>query len=321
MAARPTLRAAAVALLALVLVCAIPASASAVGAPLDGEAKEVRIIVPSPANHLDVFELHVFPAKGVAVVATYEGGANGGYERGVDYAIAIPSAPFDDSLDLKFPGLGSVVGTVTPDAPQTSAGWAKLCRRSHPSEGATFEGHLDFRGAGGYGRWQATEAPVEVVLACRTEPKKEDGSHALFGHVAELGPVLDGPAPIRLFAQGEVRHRVIEFIAWAGKDSDSQFLGIDREWLRGGVATERWVKKVAALRKETLALGPGSTGPGGSTGPASATFTPPAPFFGKGTYRRSTGKLTGSLGVNFLGLKLHLTPSPLMADLADEDLG
>jgi hypothetical protein len=300
---------------------AISARASAVGAPPDGEAKEVRIIVPSPTDHHNVLELHLFPAKGVAAVATYEGSTNGGPERSVSYAIAIPSAPFDDSLDLKFPGLGSVVGTVTPDAPQTSAGWAKLCRVSYPSEGATFEGHLDFRGAGGYGKWQATEAPVEVVLACGAKPKKENGSRALFGHVSELGPVLNGPAPIRLFAQGEVRHRVIEFIVWAGRDSNSEFLGIDREWLRGGVAIERWVKKAAALRKETLTLGPDSAGPAASAVPVSATFTPPAPFFGKATYRRSTGKLTGSLGVNFLGLKLHLAPSPLTATLADEDLG
>jgi hypothetical protein len=32
-----------------------------------------------------------------------------------------------------------------------------------------------------------------------------------------------------------------------------------------------------------------------------------------------TGKLTGSLGVRFLGLTLHLTPSPLKASLTDEE--
>ncbi|HEX3360184.1 MAG TPA: hypothetical protein VHS74_04240 [Solirubrobacterales bacterium] len=78
------------------------------------------------------------------------------------------------------------------------------------------------------------------------------------------------------------------------------------------------MRKTPASLKKTVALGPDTAGP---TGPANATFTPPAPFFGKGTYRRSTGKLTGSLGVSFLGLKLHLTPSPLTATLADEDLG
>lgn len=308
MAACPTLRAAALALLAVVLVCAIPASASATGTPPEGEAKEANLLFPSPTNHHFDLELHLFPAQGVAVVDTYEWSGNGGFEGRVSYAIATPPAPLDGALDLSFPGLGSIVGTVTPDVPRTSAARAKLCRRDYPTEGATFEGHLDFRGAGGYGRWEATKSPVEVVLACGTEPKKEDGSHALFVHVIELGPVLNGPAPIRLFAQGEVRHRVIEFIAWGGQSSNSvELVAIDREWLPGEVATERWVKKGNASLKNIVALGP------------AATFTPPAPFFGKGTYRRSTGKLSGSLAVSFLGLKLHLTPSPLTATLADEE--
>jgi hypothetical protein len=314
--------AAAVVLLALVLVGTTPASARATGAPPDGEAKEVTIYFPRSTSHRKVWELHLFPAKGVAVVDTYDGGEDLlRTSRGVAYAIAIPPAPFDGSLELEFPGLGSVVGTVTPVNAPGSAAQAKRCGRSYPNEGGTFEGHLAFRGAGGYGSWKATKGPAGILLACGAESKKENGSDALFGHVAELGPVLSGPAPIRLFAQGEVRHRVVEFIAWAGKDSDIQFVGIDREWLRGEVATERWVKKVAALRNEKLSLGPDSTEPASSNGPANATFTPPAPFFGKGTYRRSTGKLTGSLGVNFPGLKLHLTPSPLMAALVDEDPG
>jgi hypothetical protein len=213
-ASRPTLRAAVVVLVALVLVGAIAPSASAAGAPPDGEAKEANLLFPSPTNYRNVLALHLFPAKGVAVVETYEGSRNGGFEGAVSYAIAIPPAPLDGSLDLSFPGLGSIVGTVTPDKPWTSAARAKLCRSDYPTEGATFEGQLDFRGAGGYGRWHATKSLVEVVLACGTEPEKENGSHALFVHVIEPGPVLNGPAPIRLFAQGEVRHRVIEFIAW-----------------------------------------------------------------------------------------------------------
>ncbi|HEX3360185.1 MAG TPA: hypothetical protein VHS74_04245 [Solirubrobacterales bacterium] len=111
----------------------------------------MNIYFPSPTNHRNVLELHLFPAKGVAVVATYEGETNGGYARSVAYAMAIPSAPLDGSLDLNFPGLGSIVGTVTPDVPQTSAARAKVCRSNYPSEGAMFEGHLDFRGAGAPG--------------------------------------------------------------------------------------------------------------------------------------------------------------------------
>jgi hypothetical protein len=107
---------------------------------------------------------------------------------------------------------------------------------------------------------------------------------------------------------------LVEFIAWAGSTSNrAEFVAIDREWLPGEVATERWAKKAFVTLTRTVALGAGA----GS--PASATFTPPAPFFGKGTYRRRTGKLTGSLGVRFLGLTLHLTLRPLAAALEDEE--
>jgi hypothetical protein len=279
----------------------------------DRDAKEVQVYFRSPTNRRNVLELQLFPATGVAVADTYEGGG-GDSGRGVAYAIAIPTAPFDGSLDLNFPGLGEFVGTVTPVSPRGPATQSKLCESNYPNEYATFEGHLAFRGAGGYGRWEATKAQAGILLACGAEPKEENGADALFGHVAELGPVLDGPAPIRFFAHGEVRHRLVEFIAWAGSTSNgAEFVAIDREWLPGEVATERWAKKAFVTLTRTVALGAGA----GS--PASATFTPPAPFFGKGTYRRRTGKLTGSLGVRFLGLTLHLTLRPLTAALEDEE--
>jgi hypothetical protein len=303
----------AVVLLALVLVGTTPAGGRANGVPSDASVKEVTIYFPSPTNRRNVLQLHLFPAKGVAVAGTYEGvGGNSG--RGVVYVIAIPPAPFDGSLDLNFPGLGEFVGTVTPDSPHGPAAQTKLCESNYPDEYATFEGHLAFRGAGGYGRWEATKAEAGILLACGAEAKGENGPAALFGHVAELGPTLSGPAPIRFFAHGEVRHRFIEFIAWGGHSSNSvEFVAVDREWLPGEVATERWAKRAPASLKKTVAFG------GDAAKPGSATFSPPAPFFGKGTYRRRTGKLAGSLGVSFLGLKLHLTPSPVTANLADED--
>ena len=98
MAARFAIRAAAIALLAFVLLGAISASASAVEAPPEGEAKEVPIYLPSPTNHRYVLELHLFPAKGVAVVDTYR--APVGYDvcprrrlRDRDPARAVLTAP------------------------------------------------------------------------------------------------------------------------------------------------------------------------------------------------------------------------------------
>jgi hypothetical protein len=305
---------AAAVLSALLLVGAIPPSAGATTTAPEGEAKEVTIYLPSPTNHRFDLELHLFPAKGVAVVDTYQ---RVGFEslRGVAYAIAIPAAPFSGSLDLKFPGLGEVVGTVTPRFPREAGAEAKLCKRSYPSEAARFEGQLTFRGAGGYATWQATKGRAGIVLACGAEQRKENGARYLFGQVSERGLVLSGPAPIQFYAKGEVRRRYVEFVAFAGHSSDTvEFAAVDREWLHGDVATERWAKEDPVSLKKTVAFG------SDSTKPASVTFNPPAPFFyGEGIYRRSTGNLAGSIGARFLGLKLHLTPSPIGAFLFDEE--
>jgi hypothetical protein len=301
-------------LVALVLVGAIAPRAGAASVAPEGEAREVSIYLPSPTNHRFELELHLFPAKGVAVVDTYQ---RVGAEslRGVAYAIAIPPAPFSGSLNLKFPGLGEFVGTVTSEPPREAEAETKLCKSNYPSEAARFEGHLSFRGAGGYSNWQATEAQTVIVLACGAEAKKKNDAPALFGHVSESGLVLSGPAPIQFYARGEVRHRYLEFVAFAGHSSDTvEFAAVDREWLHGDVATERWAKEDPVSLKKTVTFG------SETTKPPSLTFNPPAPFFfGKGTYRRSTGKLAGSIGARFLGLKLHLTPSPIGASLFDEE--
>jgi hypothetical protein len=301
-------------LVALVLVGAIAPRAGAASVAPEGEAKEVSIYLPSPTNHRFDLELHLFPAQGIAVVDTYQ---RVGAEslRGVAYAIAISPAPFSGSLDLKFPGLGEVVGTVTPEFPREAGAEAKVCKRSYPSEAARFQGHLSFRGAGGYASWQATEARTGIVLACGAEQRRENGARYLFGQASERGLVLSGSAPIQFVAKGEVRHRYVEFVAFADRPSDRvEFAAVDREWIHGDVATERWTKDAPVSLTKTVTFG------SDSTKPALVTFTPSAPYFyGKGTYRRRTGKLTGSIGARFLGLKLHLTPSPIGATLFDEE--
>jgi hypothetical protein len=157
----------------------------------DGDAKEVNIFFRSPTNHRNVLVLQLFPEKGVAVADTYEwGGDPFGSGRGAAYAIAIPPASFDGSLDLKFPGLGESVGTVTPHGAPGPAAQKRLCESKYPDEPATFDGRLTFRGAGGYGRWEASRAQAGILLGCGAQPKKENGAAALFGHVAELGPLL-----------------------------------------------------------------------------------------------------------------------------------
>jgi hypothetical protein len=300
-------------LLAL-LALAIPVSASAAGATTDGGVKEVSFFVLGN-NHRNYLQLDLYPTAGVAVASINEENRSGAISgRGVAYAIAIPARPFEGSLDIRFPGLGEFVGTVTPDLPFTAMARAEACDSRDPSEGGTFKGRVRFRQASGHGHWSANEEQVGLMLECSAHLKRENGDHALFGHVAELGPDLYGPAPIRFFAQGEARDRYLEFIAWAGKGRPNhiEFNAVDREWLHGDIATERWVKVAPASLSKAVRFGLDA---GEAT---SATFTPPAPFFGKGVYRRSTEQLTGSLGVNFAGLKLRLTPSPLPATLEDE---
>jgi hypothetical protein len=301
-------------LVALVLVGAIAPRAGAASVAPEGEAREVSIYLPSPTNHRFELDLHLFPAQGIAVVDTYQ---RVGAEslRGVAYAIAIPPAPFSGSLDLNFPGLGEVVGTVTPELPREAAAEAKLCKRSYPSEAARFDGRLAFRGAGGYASWRDTKSQAGILLACGAEQRRENGARYLFGHVSESGLVLSGSAPIQFVAKGEVRHRYVEFVAFADRPSDRvEFAAVDREWIHGDVATERWTKDAPVSLTKTVTFG------SGSTKPALVTFTPSAPYFyGEGTYRRSTGKLAGSIGARFLGLKLHLTPSPIGATLFDEE--
>jgi hypothetical protein len=301
--------------LALALVGAIPAVASAAEGPPDGEAKEVTIYLPSPTDPRYVLELHLFPGSGVAVVDTYQR-VGGESLRAAAYAIAIPTVPFSGSLHLEFPGLGDIVGTIAPVRPREAGAEAKLCTSDYPSEAATFDGHLAFQGAGGYASWRATKARAGILLACGEEPRRANGPAALFGRVSENGLVLNGQARIQFNARGKVRRREVEFVAFADRSSGTaEFAGVDREWLHGDVATERWTKEEPVSLGKTVDFG------SDAGEPASVTFAPPAPFFfGRGVYRRSTGKLTGSIGSRFLGLTLHLTPSPIGAKLFDEEL-
>jgi hypothetical protein len=52
--------------------------------------------------------------------------------------------------------------------------------------------------------------------------------------------------------------------------------------------------------------------------PEDATPRPPKPFSGIGTYSRATHRLTGSLAVQFAGLKLRLGSADAVANLVDE---
>jgi hypothetical protein len=253
------------------------------------------------------FRFLVYPQKGTAVIDTSVYGARGPERyRGVTYAFAIPTTPFEGTLDLTIPGLGRIDGTVSSDGEGGSG-----CDRSYV---ATFSGHLDFRGSGGYETWKATRAEASVFRACDPYDPKPATLGELFGAVQEYGPGLSGPAWFRFL--GRSRDHALNFIAWSNLyrgEGDVQFVALDRELLPGEVMLQRWVDRPGVPAKKTIEVGPGGDHP------ATVVFRPPAPFFGTGRYDRRTHSLTGSLGAEFLGRRMRLAHPPQIALLEDEE--
>lgn len=302
------------ALLALLCVGVAPSSAAA-GTASSGEVENVSVYLPSPTNHRNVLSLEIFPAEGVAVARTYYGGR---FEptSGASYSVAIPAvAPFAGSLDLHFPGLGEVAGTVTPTETRGAAAETKLCEQRYPSESATFEGRIAFHGAGDPRRWRAQRAEASIVPGCGRRLERRNGPASLFHHLDGFGPSFSGDF-IRLFANGETRTRRTQFAAVGDRYEDhGTLIAIDTEWVNGEIATQRWVKRFSKSFEATVHFAQDDDEP------SRVTVTPPAPFFGRGTYLRRTGKLTGSLGVHFPGLKVRLAHPPAEAIFEDEELG
>ena len=305
----------AIAVLLLLLCAALAASAAAGGAEPASDVYEVSIYLHSSTNPNDILSLEIFPAEGVAVAKTFYG-REVKDESGVTYSMAIPAAPFDGSLDLRFPGLGEVVGTVTPNKVRGPAAVAKLCEHPYGYENATFEGRIAFHGAGDPRRWRADGVEeAAIVPACGVHLERHNGPASLFHHIGE-GPGFGG-AFVNFFANTESKTRQTQFAAVGDlRDGDpATLLAYDTEWLRGEIATQRWVKSYASSFANVLHF------PRKDTDPSRITVTPPAPFFGRGIYLKRTGKLTGSLGVHFPGLNVRLAHPPAEVIFEDEERG
>ncbi|MGH2937443.1 MAG: hypothetical protein ACRDPE_04900, partial [Solirubrobacterales bacterium] len=260
-------------------------------------------------GHEHILELNVYPMRGLAVVDTVIDTASGLERgRGVAYALAIPPTNFEGWLDLTVPRLGRFVGAVSSER----EGTAKCVDGAEP---ATFKGRLDFHGAGGYESWRAKRVEASVTRACNPRASKSATPEDLFGAVQEYGPLLGGPASFRFLARA--RDRSVNLIVWSDPyrhEGTGQFVGFDREWLPGEVAVQRWVNRPGIPLEKTVAIGPGGDHP------TTIDFHPPKPFFGTGHYDRRSHALTGSLGANFLGLRLRLARHPLIAELEDEEV-
>jgi hypothetical protein len=289
----------------LMLATALFPAAAGAGADAKPSAEEVTIYLPTGRERSrHQLTIRLLPQRGIALVSTYEGEeATEEAFREDSYAIAIPRKPLAGSIDVHFPGLGEIVGSVVPEG-------------GSGSEGVTFDGKIRFRDAGRHEPWSASEAEVQIGPETRRLPRGKTRSAELFNVLAENGgPVLPGPASFRFFAHGPPGRRVVEFIAF-GDDrprSGGAFAAVDLEWLPGEVAARRVASRSTAFpsRIATDAV---------EGRPNKVVFKPPAPFFGSATYLERTGKLRGSLGVRFSGLSLRLAHPPLPATLEDEDL-
>jgi hypothetical protein len=299
----------------VVLLCVTVAQSSAAGRPGSlGEVEDVSIYVRSHTNPQNALSLEIFPAEGVAVARTYYG-PHFEPESGASYSVAIPVAPFDGSLDLDFPGLGEVTGEVTSTETRGAAAEASFCEQRYPSESATFEGQIAFHGAGDPRRWEAETAEASIDPSCGARLERRNGRSSLFHHLDGFGPGFSGDF-IRLFANGETQKRRTQFAAVGDSRGNRslQLLAFDEEWLPGEIATQRWVKAYASFEKVMHFAQDDDE-------PSRVTVTPPAPFSGRATYLKRTGKVTGSLAVRFPGLKVRLARPPAEAIFEDEEPG
>jgi hypothetical protein len=299
-----------VATLAFATLAVIAAPTTSAAAAEAGKVEEVSLSVhPRKHWHKNVLFLAVYPQKGLATVSTVSNEFKLENRRGVAYAVAIPPQPFEGSLDVAVPGLGEFVGTV--DSGRGDAMIAKRCSSgSTRTEPATFEGRIEFRGAG-YGSWTATRGEAGITRSCGATTGKPVAPKELFSVIGGIGTMLPGPSSFRFFSRARDSSR--EFVAVGGRGLRVSMIAVDREWLPGEVATQRWVSRWGVPYANALTIGPGGDHP------TVVTFHPSAPFFGTAVYRRASHSLSGSLGVNFPGLRMQLARPPLPAALEDEE--
>ena len=293
-------RVAAVIVATLAILAAAPSAGAVAGARQDELVTVYLESAKHPLHH--VLLLRVWPVKGMATVETFPDVAESENARGVIYGVAFPPQPFEGSLDIVVPGLGEFVGTVAPKG-SDKCGAGPLTH---------FDGRIEFRGAGDYGRWRANRAVAQATRSCTKLPEKAATTKELTTTISELGPTLPGPSLVRFEASS--RDRLLAFAMFGDSQHGASFVGIDREWLPGGVAVERWVTRQRVPFARTVLLGPGGEHP------AHITFRPPKPFFGVGHYSARSHRLTGSLGADFTGLRTRLAAQPLIAGLEDEEV-
>jgi hypothetical protein len=148
----------------VLLVAAVPAAAAA-KAPA---REELDVYVPGPPGHRhqNTLTFRILPRYGVAVAATEGNDEDPEDDLGVGYAVRIPKRSLDGRVDVRFPGLGRIVGRFGPEAD----GGAAACAGEGTNTSGHFVGRIEFRGSGGYHRWAATRGDRFSLVAAVSPP-------------------------------------------------------------------------------------------------------------------------------------------------------
>jgi hypothetical protein len=298
-----------------------PSVATAAGAEIQAPEEQLEVTLGRPGpgryTHRHVLALRVFPLRGVAVVLNETNDFDIENHESVHYAERIPKGPFDGYLDLHFKGLGNFVGEFVPSESPRSSNPKGCSGQSGESASGALEGRVGFRG-GGFASWSATRAPTYLKRSFRLRCRKGAAERqrlpkTLFGYV---GPGFGFFNHYRylLEARRKTAHRdlylsVAKYETRKGGTVDSD--ATDFEWLPGEIATSRFVARSAHGDARLTASE-------GGYHPEHAALRPPSPFSGSGVYSRRTHRLTGSLAVEFPGLKLRIGGADTVANLRDE---
>jgi hypothetical protein len=312
------------AVLALVLLAALPAGAGAAKTEVQPAEEAFNVILehkrpgslPELLEGTHVLSLQIYPLRGIAVARTASNDYDIENNDSVAYAERIPKGPFDGYLDLHFKGLGRFVGEFVP-------GETEAERRRKGCDGprgsfqlGDFRGSVEFHG-GGFRKWAGSDAHAFLrrLPRLRCHPgaaKRERRPTNLFGYVGGGSGSFNG---WRYSLRARLRHpgRVTELAVfdYERKRPVVNFDAATFEWLPGGIATGRLVhRSVHGAHLEVSR---------GGYHPEHATLRPPRPFSGVGTYTRATHRLTGSFSIGFPGLKLRFGSADTVASLVDED--
>jgi hypothetical protein len=289
----------------------LAAAAVPAGAAARGPEETVAFYLHAPGHEFrHVLGVSVLPRQGGAVVFTEESDSDTENDRGVAYAMRIPKGPLGDRLNIHFPGLGRISGRIVGGK---SSG-KPACSKDR-QEDATFLGRIEFRGAGGYGRWRAHRAEGLITRTCGEGIKPPKTA---FGYLSGYGPELvgggDGPTSFLQAVNTRGGAAGVVFTAEVdgrGPEETTAFTVSDYEWLDGGIAVERWASRRGVPRGDLFEIAPGGRRP------PTATIRPPAPFSGEATYSREGNTLLGDLSVHLLGKTVRIAGSHTEAALAN----